>query len=97
MKEELVDLRKQLRDSHLNFEKLREESQDKLTRAAGEVEQAKSSCKTEILRLQMALKKSEVRAQSSEQQLQQKTEENQELAQICDNLIALKGGNADEG
>lgn len=92
LKEEITSMRQQLRDASQNFEKLRGESQDKLTKAANEVEKAKSSCKAELIRLQMALKKSEVHAQSVEQQLKQKIEENSELAQICDNLIALKGG-----
>ena len=58
------------------LQKLRAESQEKLSKAANEVDKAKTSCKSEIMRLQMALKKSEVHAQSIDHQLKQKVTSN---------------------
>lgn len=51
---------------------MKSEAQEKLSKAATEVEKVKSGTKAELLRLQMAVKKSEVHAESLQQQLDQK-------------------------
>jgi len=54
------------------MQRVKEESQTKLSKVSSEVEKAKSSCKAELIRLQMALKKAEIHAEGLELQLKQK-------------------------
>jgi hypothetical protein len=47
----------------------------------------------EVAKLKAMLKKSDIRIKSLEESLDQKTKENAELTNICDELISKVGGN----
>ncbi|NXL06039.1 TACC3 protein, partial [Mesembrinibis cayennensis] len=56
-------------------------------RANEEIAQVRSKAKSEIAALQASLRKEQMRIQSLERSLEQKTKENDELTKICDDLI----------
>ncbi|NXK26935.1 TACC3 protein, partial [Arenaria interpres] len=56
-------------------------------RANEEISQVRSKSKSEIAALQASLRKEQMRIQSLERTLEQKTKENDELTKICDDLI----------
>ncbi|NWI16391.1 TACC3 protein, partial [Crypturellus soui] len=56
-------------------------------RANEEIAQVRSRAKSESTALQASLRKEQMRIQSLERTLEQKTKENDELTKICDDLI----------
>ncbi|NXP14432.1 TACC3 protein, partial [Thinocorus orbignyianus] len=56
-------------------------------RANEEIAQVRSKAESEIAALQASLRKEQMRIQSLERTLEQKTKENDELTKICDDLI----------
>ncbi|NXQ61527.1 TACC3 protein, partial [Anthoscopus minutus] len=56
-------------------------------RANEEIAQVHSRAKSEIAALQATLRKEQMRIQSLEKSLEQKTKESDELTKICDDLI----------
>ncbi|NXJ00692.1 TACC3 protein, partial [Psophia crepitans] len=56
-------------------------------RANEEIAQVRSKAKSEAAALQASLRKEQMRIQSLERSLEQKTKENDELTKICDDLI----------
>ncbi|NWI99704.1 TACC3 protein, partial [Crypturellus undulatus] len=52
-----------------------------------EIAQVRSRAKSESTALQASLRKEQMRIQSLERTLEQKTKENDELTKICDDLI----------
>ncbi|NXQ33500.1 TACC3 protein, partial [Alaudala cheleensis] len=56
-------------------------------RANEEIAQVRSKAKLETAALQATLRKEQMRIQSLERSLEQKTKENDELTKICDDLI----------
>ncbi|NWI07430.1 TACC3 protein, partial [Mystacornis crossleyi] len=56
-------------------------------RANEEIAQVRSKAKSETAALQATLRKEQMRIQSLERSLEQKTKENDELTKICDDLI----------
>ncbi|NXN33722.1 TACC3 protein, partial [Nycticryphes semicollaris] len=56
-------------------------------RANEEIAQVRNKAKSEIAALQASLRKEQMRIQSLERTLEQKTKENDELTKICDDLI----------
>ncbi|NXN15276.1 TACC3 protein, partial [Indicator maculatus] len=59
-----------------------------LCRANEEIAQVRSKAKSEAAALQATLRKEQMRIQSLEKSLEQKTKENDELTKICDDLIS---------
>ncbi|NWU41176.1 TACC3 protein, partial [Hylia prasina] len=57
-------------------------------RANEEIAQVRSKAKSETTVLQATLRKEQMRIQSLERSLEQKTKENDELTKICDDLIS---------
>ncbi|NWR50910.1 TACC3 protein, partial [Regulus satrapa] len=57
-------------------------------RANEEIAQVRSKAKSEAAALQATLRKEQMRIQSLERSLEQKTKENDELTKICDDLIS---------
>ncbi|XP_009469452.1 PREDICTED: transforming acidic coiled-coil-containing protein 3 [Nipponia nippon] len=66
---------------------LKAHAEDKLHQANEEIAQVRNKAKSEIAALQASLRKEQMRIQSLERSLEQKTRENDELTKICDDLI----------
>ncbi|KFP75833.1 Transforming acidic coiled-coil-containing protein 3 [Acanthisitta chloris] len=69
------------------YQALKAHAEEKLQQANEEIAQLRSKSKSEIAALQASLRKEQMRIQSLERSLEQKTKENDELTKICDDLI----------
>ncbi|KAM6136743.1 transforming acidic coiled-coil-containing protein 3 [Phoenicopterus ruber ruber] len=69
------------------YQALKAHAEEKLHRANEEIAQVRSKAKSETAALQASLRKEQMRIQSLERSLEQKTKENDELTKICDDLI----------
>ncbi|XP_007496924.1 transforming acidic coiled-coil-containing protein 3 isoform X2 [Monodelphis domestica] len=70
------------------YQALKAHAEEKLNSANEEIAQVRSKAKAETLALQANLRKEQMRVQSLEKTLEQKTKENDELTKICDDLIS---------
>ncbi|XP_043827280.1 transforming acidic coiled-coil-containing protein 3 [Dromiciops gliroides] len=70
------------------YQALKAHAEEKLNLANEEIAQVRSKAKAETLALQANLRKEQMRVQSLEKSLEQKTKENDELTKICDDLIS---------
>ncbi|XP_074129663.1 transforming acidic coiled-coil-containing protein 3 [Sminthopsis crassicaudata] len=70
------------------YKALKAHAEEKLNLANEEIAQVRSKAKAETLALQANLRKEQMRVQSLEKSLEQKTKENDELTKICDDLIS---------
>ncbi|KFQ35866.1 Transforming acidic coiled-coil-containing protein 3, partial [Mesitornis unicolor] len=70
------------------YKALKAHAEEKLNQANGEIAQVRNKTKSEIAALQASLRKEQMRVQSLERSLEQKTKENDELTKICDDLIS---------
>merc|ERR1712141_918080 len=73
------------------YERLKSHAEDTLEKANKEIDSLSRSQDAEIARLTAMLKKTEMKATSLERSVEQKVKENDELTQICDELIAKVG------
>ncbi|XP_012938234.1 transforming acidic coiled-coil-containing protein 1 [Aplysia californica] len=85
------DLQEKLKKSDAKMQSLKSQAEEKLDRANEDIEKIKKTTKQDIIRLEAALKKAELRISGLEDSLQNKEKENQELTAICDELIAKVG------
>lgn len=69
------------------YKALKAHAEEKLARASQDLAAAKEQGRLEMLSLQAALQKEQVKSRSMEQSLQQKDKELEELTRICDELI----------
>ncbi|KAM6401354.1 transforming acidic coiled-coil-containing protein 3 isoform 2-T2 [Pluvialis apricaria] len=69
------------------YQALKAHAEEKLHQANEEIAQVRSKAKSETAALQASLRKEQMRIQSLERTLEQKTKENDELTKICDDLI----------
>ncbi|KAF1478498.1 Transforming acidic coiled-coil-containing protein 3, partial [Pygoscelis antarcticus] len=69
------------------YQALKAHAEEKLHQANEEIAQVRSKSKSETAALQASLRKEQMRIQSLERSLEQKTKENDELTKICDDLI----------
>uniref|UniRef100_A0A8C3JUF8 Transforming acidic coiled-coil containing protein 3 n=1 Tax=Calidris pygmaea TaxID=425635 RepID=A0A8C3JUF8_9CHAR len=69
------------------YQALKAHAEEKLQQANEEISQVRSKSTSEIAALQASLRKEQMRIQSLERTLEQKTKENDELTKICDDLI----------
>ncbi|XP_009984632.1 PREDICTED: transforming acidic coiled-coil-containing protein 3 [Tauraco erythrolophus] len=69
------------------YQALKAHAEEKLHQANEEIAQVRSKAKSEAAALQASLRKEQMRIQSLERSLEQKTKENDELTKICDDLI----------
>ncbi|KAM9295805.1 transforming acidic coiled-coil-containing protein 3 isoform 1-T2 [Morus bassanus] len=69
------------------YRALKAHAEEKLHQANEEIAQVRSKAKSETAALQASLRKEQMRIQSLERSLEQKTKENDELTKICDDLI----------
>ncbi|XP_068005670.1 transforming acidic coiled-coil-containing protein 3 isoform X2 [Melanerpes formicivorus] len=70
------------------YKALKAHAEEKLQQANEEIAQVRSKAKSEAAALQATLRKEQMRIQSLEKSLEQKTKENDELTKICDDLIS---------
>ncbi|OPJ70814.1 transforming acidic coiled-coil-containing protein 3 isoform A [Patagioenas fasciata monilis] len=70
------------------YQALKAHAEEKLHQANEEIAQVRSKAKAETAALQASLRKEQMRIQSLETSLEQKTKENDELTKICDDLIS---------
>uniref|UniRef100_A0A8C3LI33 Transforming acidic coiled-coil containing protein 3 n=1 Tax=Chrysolophus pictus TaxID=9089 RepID=A0A8C3LI33_CHRPC len=75
------------------YQALKAHAEEKLHHANEEIAQVRNKAKAEIAALQASLRKEQMRIQSLERSLEQKTKENDELTKICDDLILKMGKN----
>ncbi|XP_035181410.1 transforming acidic coiled-coil-containing protein 3 isoform X1 [Oxyura jamaicensis] len=69
------------------YQALKAHAEEKLHQANEEIAQVRSKAKSETAALQASLRKEQMRIQSLERSLEQKSKENDELTKICDDLI----------
>ncbi|XP_060092273.1 transforming acidic coiled-coil-containing protein 3 [Heteronotia binoei] len=70
------------------YQALKAHAEEKLCQANKEIAEVSSKAKAEVMALQAALRKEQVRVQSLERLMEQKVKENDELTKICDDLIS---------
>uniref|UniRef100_A0A8C3YTK9 Transforming acidic coiled-coil-containing protein C-terminal domain-containing protein n=1 Tax=Catagonus wagneri TaxID=51154 RepID=A0A8C3YTK9_9CETA len=70
------------------YQALKAHAEEKLQQASEEIAQVRSKAQAEVLALQAVLRKEQMRVQSLEKVVEQKTKENDELTRICDDLIS---------
>ncbi|XP_064916425.1 transforming acidic coiled-coil-containing protein 3 isoform X1 [Columba livia] len=70
------------------YQALKAHAEEKLHQANEEIAQVRNKAKAETAALQASLRKEQMRIQSLETSLEQKTKENDELTKICDDLIS---------
>ncbi|XP_061847801.1 transforming acidic coiled-coil-containing protein 3 isoform X3 [Colius striatus] len=73
------------------YQILKAHAEEKLHQANEEIAQVRSKAQSETAALQASLRKEQMRIQSLERSLEQKTKENDELTKICDDLILKMG------
>eukprot|EP00095_Tigriopus_kingsejongensis_P008046 snap_masked-scaffold201_size263271-processed-gene-1.11 protein:Tk08046 transcript:snap_masked-scaffold201_size263271-processed-gene-1.11-mRNA-1 annotation:"transforming acidic coiled-coil-containing protein 3-like" len=91
LKVRLEEFQTQLRKQDQKYELLKSHAEDTLDKANREIEHIARSQESEMARLTAMLKKTEMKAASLDQTVEQKTRENEELTSICDELIAKVG------
>ncbi|XP_078534753.1 transforming acidic coiled-coil-containing protein 3 isoform X2 [Lissotriton helveticus] len=69
------------------YQALKAHAEEKIKKANEEIAQVRSKSKSEVAAFQATMRKEQMRIQSLEQALEQKTKENDELTKICDDLI----------
>ncbi|XP_040275889.1 transforming acidic coiled-coil-containing protein 3 [Bufo bufo] len=69
------------------YQALKAHAEEKLNWANEEIAQVRNKAKSEVTALQATLRKEQMKTQSLERNLEQKTKENDELTKICDDLI----------
>nr|XP_039324062.1 transforming acidic coiled-coil-containing protein 3 isoform X2 [Saimiri boliviensis boliviensis] len=70
------------------YQALKAHAEEKLQLANEEIAQVRSKAQAEALALQASLRKEQMRIQSLERTVEEKTKENEELTRICDDLIS---------
>ena len=73
------------------YELLKSHAEETLEKANSEIENMAKSQETDVARLTALLRKTEMKTSSLERAVEQKAKENEELTQICDELIAKVG------
>merc|ERR1711997_892981 len=91
LKEQVSDVREKLRKSEERFELLKSHAEGKLNEANQALEQIQRTKSAEISKLQMMLRKADMKVSTLERTVEQKTRENKELTDICDDLINKVG------
>nr|XP_028584678.1 transforming acidic coiled-coil-containing protein 3 isoform X1 [Podarcis muralis]XP_028584679.1 transforming acidic coiled-coil-containing protein 3 isoform X1 [Podarcis muralis] len=88
LKKCVEDYNTRLKKEEQKYQALKAHAEEKLCRANEEIAQVRSKAKAEEAALQASLRKEQMRAQSLESSLEQKTKENNELTKICEDLIS---------
>jgi len=91
LKQCVEDLQDQLKRSDAKLQAIKHQAEEKLDRANEDIDKITRSSKQDLVRLEAAVKKADLRISGLEDSLQRKEKENQELTAICDELIAKVG------
>ena len=91
LKATVEDLTIRKRKADERYELLRAEAESKLSEANVRLDELKRNKEGEIARLVALCRKADMRVASLERSVEQKTRENEELHQICDDLINRVG------
>ncbi|XP_074396567.1 transforming acidic coiled-coil-containing protein 3 isoform X5 [Zonotrichia albicollis] len=87
LKKCVEDYSARIKKEEQRYQALKAHAEEKLQQANEEIAQVRSKAKSETAALQATLRKEQMRIQSLERILEQKTKENDELTKICDDLI----------
>ncbi|KGL85052.1 Transforming acidic coiled-coil-containing protein 3, partial [Tinamus guttatus] len=87
LKKCVEDYLARIKKEEQRYQALKAHAEEKLHQANEEIAQVRSRAKAETTALQASLRKEQMRIQSLERTLEQKTKENDELTKICDDLI----------
>ncbi|XP_034994105.1 transforming acidic coiled-coil-containing protein 3 [Zootoca vivipara] len=88
LKKCVEDYDTRLKKEEQKYQALKAHAEEKLCQANEEIAQVRSKAKAEEAAHQASLRKEQMRAQSLESSLEQKTKENNELTKICEDLIS---------
>ncbi|KAM6447109.1 transforming acidic coiled-coil-containing protein 3 isoform 2-T4 [Liasis olivaceus] len=88
LKKCVEDYLERIKKEEQRYQALKAHAEEKLHQANEEIAQVRSKAKTEVVALQASLRKEQMRIQSLERNIEQKTKENDELTKICDDLIS---------
>ncbi|XP_025022766.1 transforming acidic coiled-coil-containing protein 3 isoform X2 [Python bivittatus] len=88
LKKCVEDYLERIKKEEQRYQALKAHAEEKLHQANEEIAQVRSKAKTEVVALQASLRKEQMRIQSLERSIEQKTKENDELTKICDDLIS---------
>ena len=87
-KEVVKSMQSKLRNEQERYEILKTDANEKLSNANEKLNEIQKSKASEILKLNAMLKKAELEVASKERQVDKLNQDNAELTQICDSLIA---------
>ncbi|KAM4807622.1 transforming acidic coiled-coil-containing protein 3 [Rhinophrynus dorsalis] len=87
LKKCVEDYLARIKKEEQRYQALKAHAEEKLNRANEEIAHVRSKAKAEATALQATLRKEQMKIQSLERTLEQKTKENDELTKICDDLI----------
>ncbi|XP_066429116.1 transforming acidic coiled-coil-containing protein 3 [Eleutherodactylus coqui] len=87
LKKCVEDYLARIKKEEQRYQALKAHAEEKLNWANEEIAQVRSKAKSEATALQAMLRKEQMKTQSLERTLEQKTKENDELTKICDDLI----------
>jgi len=91
LKEQVKNISEKLKKSEDRFELLKSHAEEKLNAANQALEEIQRSKSGEISKLQIMLRKAEMKVSTLERTVEQKSRENKELTEICDDLISKVG------
>merc|ERR1712088_1183064 len=91
LKEQVKEVSDKLKKSEERFELLKAHAEGKLSEANQALEQIQRSKAAEISKLSVMLRKAEMKVSTLERTVGQKSRENKELTEICDDLISKVG------
>uniref|UniRef100_A0A803J6S8 Transforming acidic coiled-coil-containing protein 3 n=1 Tax=Xenopus tropicalis TaxID=8364 RepID=A0A803J6S8_XENTR len=87
LKKCVEDYLARIKKEEQRYQALKAHAEEKLNRANEEIAHVRSKAKAEATALQATLRKEQMKTQSLERSLEQKSKENDELTKICDDLI----------
>ncbi|KAM8939562.1 transforming acidic coiled-coil-containing protein 3 [Pelodytes ibericus] len=87
LKKCVEDYLARIKKEEQRYQALKAHAEEKLNRASEEIAQVRHKAKSETAVLHATLRKEQMKIQSLERSLEQKSKENDELTKICDDLI----------
>jgi len=92
LKQSVNEFQIKLKRSEERYQKLKQHAAEKVESANIEINKVRKQKEIDLAGLQAGLKKAQSRINGLEQEVQQKTRENAEMTQICDDLIKQVSG-----
>ncbi|XP_071947046.1 uncharacterized protein [Antedon mediterranea] len=91
LKKCVSDYQTKVKKQENRYQTLKSHAEEKIEKANAEIDKVKKSYIAEITGLQAGMKREQMKSASQEKTIEQKTKENTELTNICDELIAKMG------